>query len=77
MPNQHLNKISENDLNVIIKKKKKKKAVGFDQFSNEIFKNAPKNVLQMILLFLNIILEKGRITEKWCKGLITPIYIKR
>ena len=77
MPNQHLNKnISENELNVIIKKLKKKKAVGFDQFSNEIFKNAPKIVLQMILLLLIIILEKGRIPEQWCKGLITPIYKK-
>ena len=53
VPNQHLNKkISKSELNVIIKKLKKKTAVGFDQFSNEIFKNAPKKVLQMIFLLL-------------------------
>ena len=61
----------------MIKKLNKKKAVGFDNLSNEMFKGIPDKFLGMLLAIFNMILEKGQIPEIWCKGLITPIHKKR
>ena len=76
-PNQILNRrITEKEFKIVIKKLKKKKAVGFDNLSNEMFKNIPDKFLGMLLVIYNMILEKGQIPEIWCKGLITPIHKK-
>ena len=50
-PNQILNRrITEKELKIVIKKLKKKKVVGFDNLSNEMFKDIPDKFLGMLLV---------------------------
>ena len=67
--NQKLNrKITEKELKLGIKKLKRRKRIGFDQLINEMFKNAPDEVLKMPLMLFNVILKTGHLQEHWCKG---------
>ena len=57
-----------------ISKMKNNKSVGYDSISNEMIKGAPRNVLEMILDFINLCVEKSLAAESLCKEIITPIF---
>ena len=70
-----LNKpFTKDELLKIIKKLKKGKATGYDRISNEMLKNAPENVLNVILDFINLYLEKSLVSKSICHDIIHPIY---
>ena len=74
-PCEKLNKpFTKDELLVIIKKLKKGKATGYDMISNEMLKNAPENILILILNYINLCLEKSLISDSICYDIIHPIF---
>ena len=57
-----------------IKKSENNKATGPDRIPNEFIKHAPTNILNIILQFLNLNLEKGLVASNWCLDFISPIH---
>ena len=49
------------------------KAEGFDSISNEMIKNSPKEILDLLHNFLNLCLDKSLIPKSWCKDILSPI----
>ena len=73
--NENLNKkISMNELTINIKKFENNKATGPDRIRNEFIKHAPSNILNIILQFLNLNIEKGLVASNWCLDFISPIH---
>ena len=58
----------------IIKKLKKEKAEGGDSISNEMIKNSPKAILDLLFNFLNTCFKKSLIPKSWCLDLINPLH---
>ena len=58
----------------VISNLKSNKAVGSDQIFNEMLKNAPTKVLNVLHRFINLCLRKSLVPKSWCMGLITPIF---
>ena len=70
-----LNKpFTKDELLITIKKLKRGKATGYDRISNEMLKSAPHNVLDTILRYINLCLEKGLISKTLCHDIIYPIF---
>jgi hypothetical protein len=67
---------TENEFLTVIKILKKGKAVGYDKISNEMIKNAPEQVLLLLLDFINLCLDKSIISESLCYDIIQPIFKK-
>ncbi len=57
-----------------IKALKNNKAPGGDNITNEMLKNVPFNVLNIITGIFNIILDTGNVPTSWASGSIKPIY---
>ena len=75
--NLDLNKpFTLSELKQVIKKLKKKKAIGFDRISNEMIQNVPQVYIDLILKMFNKILILGHVPIEWCCGFIPPIYKK-
>ena len=55
------------------KQLKNDKAVGPDRIPNKFIKNAPDNVLKLIMKFFNLNLEKGAVASSWCLDFVSPI----
>ena len=53
---------------------KNEKAEGSDSISNEMIKNSPKVVLDLLFNFVNLCLQKSLIPKSWCQDLINPIH---
>ena len=53
---------------------KTNKSEGYDRISNEMIKHSPKNVLEILLNFLNLCLEKSLAAESLCKEIMTPVF---
>ena len=58
----------------IIKRLKNVKAEGNDSISNEMIKNSPKIIIDLLFNFMNMCLEKDLIPKSWCLDLINPIH---
>ena len=58
----------------VIKNLKNDKAAGFDSILNEMLKNSPPVVLNLIHRFINLCLLKSLVPQSWCMELITPIF---
>ena len=58
----------------VISKLKNNKAVGHDSIPNEMIKNIPEVVLDIVLKFINLCLRQSLIPRSWCLELITPIF---
>ena len=56
------------------KQLKNGKSVGPDRIPNEFIKNAPGNVLKLIMKFFNLNLEKGAVASSWCLDFVSPIH---
>ena len=65
--NKTLNeKFTMGELKHTIKGLENKKAVGPDSIANEFLKSTTDDLLNLILDFLNLNLEKGIISSNWC-----------
>ena len=69
--NEHFSKKEFLD---VIQNLKNKKAEGFDSISNEMIKNAPTIILDLIHRYVNLCLDKSLISRTWCLGIINPIH---
>ena len=58
----------------VIKRLKNEKAEGNDSISNEMIKNSPKIIFDLLFNFINTCLEKSFIPKSWCLDLINPIH---
>ena len=58
----------------VIKRLKNGKAEGNDSISNEMIKNSPKIIIDLVFNFINMCLEKALIPKPWCLDLINPIH---
>ena len=73
--NRKLNaKIKKEELAKIITKLKKGKAVGNDKIANEFLQVIPDNIFKLILDYLNLTLEIGKVCTNWCIGIISLIH---
>ena len=57
-----------------ISKLKNNKAEGSDSIGNEMIKNAPCAILDILHNFVNLCLHKSLVPRSWSMGLITPIH---
>ena len=53
---------------------KTNKAVGYDRVSNEMIKNSPLEIKNMLLKYFNVCLRNGMVSEMICYDLINPIH---
>ena len=68
------NSISLDEVIAAKNKLKSNKACGPDHIINEFIKNCPDSVLILITKIFNIVFDTGLIPDKWCLGIIIPIY---
>lgn len=74
---EDLNKpFSKNEFKNVIQSLKTNKSEGYDCISNEMIKNSPDVVLNIIHRVMNICLEKSLIPNSWSLELISPIHKK-
>ena len=77
LDNEKLNKpFSKKEFKTIIDDLKRNKSEGYDGISNDMIKDAPKTILEIINKFMNLCLEKSIIPNSWALGLITLIHKK-
>ena len=65
---------SKKEFTNVISNLKNNKAVGSDGILNEMVKNAPETILNLLRNFINLCLCKSLIPQSWCMDLITPIF---
>ena len=65
---------SKKEFTNAIAKLKNKKAEGSDSICNEMIKNAPCVILDLIHKFINLCLQKSLVPRSWSMGLISPIH---
>ena len=68
------NSFTKEELLNAIKKLKNGKSSGYDKISNEMIKNAPNQVLDLLLVFINLFLDKFVISKSHCYDIIQPIF---
>ena len=62
------------EVELMIKKLKNSKACGIDKVRNEYLKSCSVDMLEVLVRFLNIILDTGVVPTEWCIGIIIPIF---
>ena len=73
--NQKLNtRITKEEMIRIISKLRKGKAVGNDKIANEFLQVMPDNIYNLVLEYLNLTLELGKVCTNWCIGIISLIH---
>ena len=65
---------SETEFQNVIKNLKNKKAEGYDSILNEMIKHSPPKVLNVLLKYINLCLEKSLISQRWCFDIINTIH---
>lgn len=65
---------SRKEFESVLKKLKNEKAEGSDAISNEMIKNSPKIIIDLIFKFVNLCLSKSLIPKTWCLDLLNPIH---
>ena len=65
---------SEEEFMKCIKNLKYNKTESLDMISNEMIKNSPKPILDILNKFINLCLHKSFIPSSWCLDLISPFY---
>ena len=58
----------------IIKNLKNDKASGNDSICNEMLKHSPKEILKLLLNFINLCLREALVPNSWCLEVINPIF---
>ena len=76
--NEHINRpFTQDEVVILIKKLKNKKACGIDNVINEYLKNSPTDLIVLIVKMFNLVLLSGIVPTDWCIGIIKPIYKKK
>ena len=65
---------TKDELQHTIDNLKNSKAAGFDGITNEMIKNSPENVVNILLDFTNLCLQKELIPDSYCNDIINPIF---
>ena len=65
---------SKKELMISIGNIKNGKTQGFDRVTNEMIKNSPEVLLQLILKYINLCLDKSMISKSLCYDIIYPIF---
>ena len=65
---------TRNELMHTIKNLKNGKTQGFDQVNNEMIKNSPNSLLDLILKYVNLCLDKSMVSKSFCCDVIYPIF---
>ena len=77
LDNEKLNQpFSKKEFRTVIDNLKINKSEGYDGISNEMIKEAPEIILELVNKFMNVCLEKSLIPNTWTQGLITLIHKK-
>ena len=58
----------------VINNMKDGKAMGSDSTSNEMIKNSPEIILDILFKFVNLCLKKYLVPKSWCLDLLNPIH---
>lgn len=58
----------------VVKNLKNGKSEGFDNVLNEMIKNSPNNILELLLEHINLCLEKSFVAQNLCYDIINPIF---
>ena len=58
----------------VINNMKDGKAMGSDSISNEMIKNSPEIILDILYKFVNLCLKKSLVPKSWCLDLLNPIH---
>ena len=75
LENEAINRpFSLEEVKLAIRKLKYKKASAVDNVINEFFKHCHNDCIQIIIDFLNIVLNTGFIPTEWCIGIIHPLF---
>ena len=64
---------TKNELLKKISKLRNCKAHGYDRINNEMIKNSPNCLLDLILKYINLCLDKSMISKSLCYDIINPI----
>ena len=65
---------TSDEFKAVLKCLKSNKATGIDRISNEMIKNSPENIHDMLLKFINICLKNSMVSGNICFELITPLF---
>ena len=65
---------SKKEFRNVIRKLSNNKASGFDGVCNEILKNSPQIILDLVHKFINLCLQQSLAPKSWCMELINPIF---
>ena len=66
--------LTKKEFMFVIKNIKNDKAAGYDSIVNEMIKNLPEVILNLLHKFINLCLQKSLIPQSWCMDIITPIF---
>ena len=69
--NQPFSKLEFED---VTKKLQTGKAEGHDSISNEMIKHAPPIIIELLLEYINLCLEKSLVSQQWCFDIINTIH---
>ena len=62
------------EFDTVIKNLKNAKSAGSDSISNEMLKNSPVIILDLLFRFVNICILKSLVPQSWCFELLNPIH---
>ena len=65
---------TKKEFSVVINNLKNEKTAGYDSILNEMLKNSPPCVINLLFRFINLCLKKELVPQSWCFELINPIY---
>ena len=65
---------SRKGLKYVLENLQNGKAESFDSISNEMIKNSPKIILDLLFRFLNLCIYQTLIPQCWCLDLLNPIH---
>ena len=71
---ENIEPFTRDEFDKVIKNLKNGKAVGSDSISNEMVKNSPKVMLDILYNFINTCFNKALVPKSWCLDFINPIH---
>ena len=73
-PTRNSQPFTKKEFSYVIKNLKNEKAAGYDSILNEMLKNSPPCVLDLLFRFINLCLSKTLVPQSWSFELINPIF---
>ena len=69
--------VSKDEINLVLKKLKNRKAAGLDQLSNEMIKTFGSLYTEFLSKLFSKILHEHKFPTLWITGLLLPVHIKK